>query len=55
MPRKYRHISDYEKEIIKMYEQGMSLSIIRRSSSVIGLCLFSYTGTLPFLQKCIEF
>ena len=32
----------------------MSLSIIRRSSSVIGLCLFSYTGTLPFLQKCIE-
>lgn len=55
MSRKYRHISDYEKEIIKMYEQGMSLSIIRRSSSVIGLCLFSYTGTLPFLQKCIEF
>ena len=28
MPRKYRHISDYEKEIIKMYEQGVSFILL---------------------------
>ena len=36
MPRKYRHISDYEKEIIKMYEQGMSL---RRIGERLGFTL----------------
>lgn len=28
MPRKFRHISDYEEEIIKMYEDGMNLRTI---------------------------
>ncbi|MDD6355308.1 MAG: helix-turn-helix domain-containing protein [Oscillospiraceae bacterium] len=36
MTRKYRHISDYEKEIIKMYEQGMSL---RRIGERLGFTL----------------
>lgn len=41
MPRKYRHIEEYEKEIIKMYEEGK--------------CLREIGETLGFTYKEITF
>lgn len=39
MTRKYRHISDYEKEIIKMYEEGLSL---RRIGERLGFNISTF-------------
>lgn len=37
MPRKYRHISDYEKEIIKMYELKYHSAFVISDWSVLVL------------------
>ena len=51
MPRSYQHISDYEKEILELKSQGMTL---REIGENLDLHTDKYTISLPDTTKNSE-
>jgi len=52
MPKEYRHISQYAKEIYKLREQGLNLNEIGKSwALLINKFEISYTEKIGIIEK----